>query len=469
MIIPVIIAGGSGTRLWPLSRALYPKQLLDLVNEHTMLQDTVLRVIDFEDAGSPIILCNEDHRFMVAEQLQAINVGDASIILEPIGRNTAPAVAVAALKALTIDSDSLILVLPADHFIQNVEAFHKAIGTGLSFAENGNLLTFGIVPDGPETGYGYIKKDALLEKSEAYTIKEFVEKPDIETAQKYINSGEYYWNSGMFLFKASRVLEELEKFVPDIVNSCKAAFEHGETDLDFFRLDENSFKACPSDSIDYAVMEKTEVGVMVPLEAGWSDIGSWDALWQIGKKDNNKNVVHGDVLIKDVKNSFFHADNRLIAAVGLENHIVVETADAVLISPRNRVQDVKQLVEKLKKKEREETLYHRKVFRPWGSYETIDTSERFQVKKLTIKPDGKLSLQKHHHRSEHWVVVKGIASVTKGDEKFILSEDESTFIPIGVPHRLENKEKTTLQIIEVRTGNFLGEEDIVRIDDAYGR
>jgi len=469
MIIPVIIAGGSGTRLWPLSRALYPKQLLDLVNEHTMLQDTVLRVIDFENAGSPIILCNEDHRFVVAEQLQAINVGDASIILEPIGRNTAPAVTIAALKALTLDSDPLILVLPADHFIQNVEAFHKAIGKGLSFAENGDLITFGIVPDGPETGYGYIKKEAIPEKSEAYTIEEFVEKPDIETAQKYINSGEYYWNSGMFLFKASRVLEELEKFVPDIVNSCKAAFEDGETDLDFFRLDENSFKACPSDSIDYAVMEKTEVGVMVPLKAGWSDIGSWDALWQIGKKDNKKNVVHGDVLIKNVKNSFFHADNRLIAAVGLENHIVVETADAVLISPRNRVQDVKQLVEKLKKKKREETLYHRKVFRPWGSYETIDTSERFQVKKLTIKPDGKLSLQKHHHRSEHWVVVKGIASVTKGDEKFILSEDESTFIPIGVPHRLENKEKTTLQIIEVRTGDLIGEEDIVRIDDAYGR
>jgi len=473
MIIPVILAGGSGTRLWPLSREQYPKQLLSLVDDRTMLQNTVLRLTSFEGVGNILVLCNEDHRFMVAEQLRAIGVPDASIVLEPVGRNTAPAVAVAALKALEMSKDAVLMVLPADHSIEEVEALHKAIEAGRDLARNDFLITFGIVPKSPETGYGYIRKGEPVSDNgtsgQAVSIAEFVEKPDAATADLYLKSGDYCWNSGMFMFRADRVLSELERFVPDIVTSCRKAVDEGRKDLDFFRLGKEAFSACPSDSIDYAVMEKTDRGAMIPLSAGWNDLGSWDALWQVGQKDAQGNVIRGDVLTHDVKNSFLHAESRMIAAVGIENHVVVETADAVLIAPRDRVQEVKKIVSQLKTVMREEAAIHKKVYRPWGSYEGIDLSANFQVKRITVKPGARLSLQKHFHRAEHWVVVRGTALVTKGSDEFILKEDESTYIPLGIVHRLENPGKIDLELIEVQSGSYLGEDDIVRYEDVYGR
>lgn len=476
MIFPVILAGGSGTRLWPLSRELYPKQLLGLVSEDTMLQETVSRLKDFEGMSGPLVICNENHRFMVAEQLRHIDSNPASIILEPVGRNTAPALAVAALKTLGEGEDPLLLVLPADHFIRDVPAFHQALRTGVHFAEKGRLITFGIVPEAPETGYGYIQKGKTLSPSgsdretlsEAVAIAQFVEKPNAETAEEYLRSGDYCWNSGMFLFKASAVLAELERFVPDIVAASRQALEKGRADLDFFRLDRASFEASPSDSIDYAVMEKTDRGGMVPFQAGWNDLGSWEALWQVGEKDEFDNVVHGDVLLHDVHDSYLQARTRLLAAVGLENHIVVETADAVLISPRNKVQDVKILVNKLKAAKREETVSHKTVYSPWGSTETLVKSERFQVKRVTVKPGAVLSLQQHFNRSEHWIVLQGTAQVTRGEEEILLEEDRSTFIPPGMVHRLKNPGKIPLEIIEVRSGSYLGEDDIVRLEELYG-
>lgn len=478
MIIPVILAGGSGTRLWPLSRELHPKQLLNLVDNKTMLQNTVLRLTNLESVGDPILICNENHRFMVAEQFRTIGIKPAAIVLEPVGRNTAPAVAIAALKALSEETVPVLLVLPADHFIKDVSAFHDALRTGEHFARQGYLITFGIVPDVPETGYGYIRKGKKIADSgknvsvgelEACAIDEFVEKPDSKTAEEYVNSGNYYWNSGMFMFKASCVLKELKKYAPEIVNACERALHQGKEDLDFFRLDAESFISCPGHSIDYAVMEKTENGAMLPLDAGWNDLGSWEALWQAGEKDESENVIHGDVLIRDVKNSYLYAGSRMVAAVGVEDHVVVETADAVFVSPRNRVQDIKYLVQKLKADNRDEALCHKKAYRPWGSYESIDLSDRFQVKRITVKAGAKLSLQKHFHRAEHWIVVHGTALVTKGDEQFVLKEDESTYIPLGVIHRLENPGKIPLEIIEVQSGSYLGEDDIVRIEDVYGR
>lgn len=473
MIIPVILAGGSGTRLWPLSREQYPKQLLSLVDEKTMLQNTVLRLMSFENVGKPLVICNDDHRFMVAEQLRSIGVSDADIVLEPIGRNTAPAVAVAAIKSLEISKDAILMVLPADHNIEEVKALHEAIKTGVDLAKNDYLITFGIVPKAPETGYGYIRKGENLpgdhQAGDAVLISEFVEKPDAATAESYLKSGEYCWNSGMFMFKADRVLAELERFVPDIVSACRKSVAEGRKDLDFFRLNKDCFSACPSDSIDYAVMERTDRGAMIPLSAGWNDLGSWDALWQVGKKDGEGNVIHGDVLTHDVKNSFLHAESRMIAAVGLENHVVVETADAVLIAPRDRVQEVKKIVSQLKNVMREEAATHKKVYRPWGSYEGIDLSSNFQVKRITVKPGARLSLQKHFHRAEHWVVVRGTAIVTKDKEEFVLKEDESTYIPLGVVHRLENPGRIDLELIEVQSGSYLGEDDIVRFEDVYGR
>lgn len=473
MIIPVILAGGSGTRLWPLSREQYPKQLLSLVDDRTMLQNTVLRLTRFEGVGNILVLCNEDHRFMVAEQLRAIGVSGAHIVLEPMGRNTAPAVAVAALKALEISKDAVLMVLPADHSIEEVEALHKAIEAGRDLARNDFLITFGIVPQSAETGYGYIRKGGPISDNgssgQAVAIAEFVEKPDAATASTYLESGEYCWNSGMFMFRASQVLSELERFVPDIVKACRKAVDQGSKDLDFFRLDKDAFSACPSDSIDYAVMEKTDRGAMIPLSAGWNDLGSWDALWQVGQKDAQGNVIRGDVLTHDVKNSFLHAESRMIAAVGLENHVVVETADAVLIAPRDRVQEVKKIVAQLKTVMREEASIHKKVYRPWGSYEGIDLSDNFQVKRITVKPGARLSLQKHYHRAEHWVVVRGTALVTQDDREFILKEDESTYIPLGVVHRLENPGRIDLELIEVQSGSYLGEDDIVRYEDVYGR
>lgn len=471
MIVPVILAGGSGTRLWPLSREMYPKQLINLIDEKTMLQETLMRLSGLENIGNPIVICNDNHRFMVAEQLREIEVTTESILLEPVGKNTAPALAIAALKLLSQGLNPLLLVLPADHIIKDVSVFHEALNSGESFAQEGFLITFGIVPEMAETGYGYIRKGDQLSgpgSTEVFKIAEFVEKPDKKTAEAYFKSGRYCWNSGMFMFKASQVIEELKKCAPEIVEACERALNSGKEDLDFFRLDAEAFEACPSDSIDYALMEKTDKGVMVSLKAGWNDLGSWEALWTVGEKDENGNVMQGDVLTHDVNNSYLKATHRMIAAVGLENHIIIETSDAVLVSPRDRVQEVKQFVDQLKANKRSEAILHRKVYRPWGVYEDIDISRRFQVKRITVKPGMILSLQKHFHRSEHWIVVKGTAVVTKGDDTFILKEDESTYIPLGETHRLENPGKIDLELIEVQSGSYLDEDDIVRFEDVYG-
>lgn len=471
MLIPVILAGGSGTRLWPLSRELYPKQLLPLMGETTLLQNTLLRISGLEDMSPPIILCNENHRFLVAEQLRAINVIPLSIILEPVGRNTAPAIATAALFALSKDKDAVLLVLPADHHIGDTETFRNGIQAALHFAKAGHLITFGVYPTAPETGYGYIRKGETVSSLsfQAMRIGEFVEKPDRDTAEKYIDSGAYFWNSGMFVFKASAILKELENLAPRIVQSCREAKEKGSEDLDFFRLDKEAFSACPSDSIDYAVMEKTQKGLIIPLSSGWNDLGSFDSLWEVQEKDADGNVSIGDVLVQDVRRSYLHSTSRLLAAIGIENHVVVETPDAVLISPWDRVQEVKGIVQKLKEGNREEALCHRRVYRPWGSYESISCDKRFQVKRIVVKPGAKLSLQKHYHRAEHWIVVHGTALVMIGNEERLLSENESTFVPLGMSHRLENPGKIPLELIEVQSGSYLGEDDIQRMDDVYGR
>jgi mannose-1-phosphate guanylyltransferase/mannose-6-phosphate isomerase len=470
MIIPVILAGGSGTRLWPLSRQLYPKQLIDISDEKTMLQNTLLRLEGLETTGAPIIVCNEDHRFMTAEQLREINTEPYAIILEPVGKNTAPAIALAAVKAMETGKDPILLVLPADHVIEKLIEFHAVIRAGIPYAEKDNLITFGIIPDSPETGYGYIKKGDLLESATgASKIEKFVEKPDLDTAQNLFDSGSYCWNSGMFMFKASAIIKELETFASDIMMPCKGIIEAGVQDLDFFRLSREGFKDIPSDSIDYAVMEKTSKGIVIPFDAGWNDLGSFDSLWQAGKKDENLNVIKGDVLTHDVKESYINSESSLIAAIGIEKFVIVETKDAILISPRDRVQDVKKIVKQLKVNKREEIFTHRKVYRPWGSYETIDMENRFQVKRITVTPGATLSLQKHFHRAEHWTVVAGSAIVTRGDEQMLLKEDESTYIPLGTLHRLENPGKIPLELIEVQSGSYLGEDDIVRFDDVYGR
>lgn len=468
LIVPVILAGGSGSRLWPLSRQMYPKQLISLNSTHTMLQETVLRLKGIAEAADPIVICNEDHRFMVAEQLREVGGHPGAILLEPEGRNTAPAIAVCSIEAKMRYGDPLLLILPADHFISDPARFVEAVHHGMAEAEAGRLITFGIVPDAPETGYGYIRKGVPLSPS-TWAIGSFVEKPDSHTAEGYVNSGDYLWNSGMFLFKASVILEEFRILVPEILSACEAARKKAVVDLDFIRLDAPSFHASPSNSIDYAVMEITRRGAMVPLDAGWNDLGSWEALWQVGTKDDAANVTYGDVLVHDVKNSFLHSESRLIAAVGLENHIVVETQDAILVSPRDRVQDVRKLVDAMRLAGREEAISHRRVYRPWGSYETVAMDNRFQVKRITVKPGAKLSVQKHYHRAEHWVVVRGTAIVCRGEEEILLREDESIYIPLGMTHRLENPGKIPLDLIEVQSGSYLGEDDIVRFDDVYGR
>lgn len=472
MILPVILSGGAGTRLWPLSREAYPKQLLPLTSENTMLQETVLRLAGIADLGEPMIVCNDAHRFMVAEQLRQLQIAPSAIVLEPCGRNTAPAVAIAALQAQASGDDPLLLILPADHLISEVETFQKTVESGVALAQAGHLVTFGIVPNAAETGYGYIKAAAdksLTESGDAYPVAEFVEKPDLSTAQQYVDSGHYYWNSGMFLFRASRYLEELKIHGPDILDACRKAFAGLSRDLDFQRLDEEAFAACPADSIDYAVMEKTEHAVILPLDAGWNDVGAWSALWDVHNKDPEGNVCFGDVLTEGAKNSYLHAETRLIAAVGVEDLIVVETADAVLVVHQDKVQDVKGIVAQLKQQQRSEALLHRRVNRPWGAYEGVDAGERFQVKRITVNAGASLSLQKHHHRAEHWVVVRGTAKVTCGEKTLLLSENQSTYIPLGETHRLENPGQIPLEIIEVQSGSYLGEDDIVRLDDAYGR
>jgi len=467
MITPVILAGGSGTRLWPLSRALYPKQLIDIYNNHTMLQNTLLRLGQVSGLGDPLVLCNDVHRFMTAEQLRLID-REGQIILEPVGRNTAPAIALAALRSAA--EDPVLLVLPADHVIGDQAEFTRIIEKGRALAEAGSLVTFGIVPTEPATGYGYIRQgQALSAGSGSFSIEAFVEKPDRETAQAYLDSGNYSWNSGMFMFKASAILHELEKFAPDCLSLCRTAVERGGRDLDFFRVDREAFEAIEGDSIDYAVMEKTDRGVVIPLDAGWNDLGSFDALWQTGHKDASNNVVAGDVIVHDVTDTFIHADHRLVTATGLDGFVIVETADAVMVSPRDKVQDVKQIVTRLNAADREEARTHSRVYRPWGDYETIDAAGRYQVKRITVKPGAKLSLQKHFHRAEHWTVVSGTAIVTKGTEEILLREDESVYLPLGEIHRLENPGKIPLELIEVQSGPYLGEDDIVRFDDVYNR
>jgi mannose-1-phosphate guanylyltransferase/mannose-1-phosphate guanylyltransferase/mannose-6-phosphate isomerase len=469
MIIPVILAGGSGTRLWPLSRKLYPKQLLPLLGEHTLVQNTLRRLEGLDGIGDPLVICNEEHRFIIAEQMRAMGVTPAAIILEPVGRNTAPAVAVAAMKAMSLDPGAMLLILPADHLIEDTLRFHAAVGEAVRQAAQGYLVTFGIVPTAPETGYGYICRGQALDDGVARSIQRFVEKPDLSTAQGYLASGEYLWNSGMFVFAAATVLEEMRGCAPAIVAASQAALDGATRDLDFLRLDHDSFAACPEDSIDYAVMERTSKGVVVPLSCGWNDLGSWDALWQAGKKDGNGNVARGDVVLCDVRDSFVHAETRLVAAVGLENHIVVETADAVLISPRDRVQEVKKIVDRLKAENRIEAVSHKKVFRPWGHYESIGDGARYQVKRITVNAGQVLSLQKHFHRAEHWVVVRGTAQVTRDTEEILLRENESVYLPLGAVHRLANPGKIPLELIEVQVGAYLGEDDIVRFEDVYGR
>lgn len=467
---PVVLAGGTGSRLWPKSRVALPKQFLSLTSELTMLQDTIARLEGVE-SEPPIIICNDAHRFLVAEQLRQQNIQNSGILLEPMGRNTAPAIALAALHARMNEQDPILLILAADHLIADRGAFHHAIARAQEIAEQGKLVTFGIVPTSAHTGYGYIRRGDQLNKADtAYAVSEFVEKPDSATAKQYLDSGEYYWNSGMFMFRASRYLEELEKHAPKMLDVCRQAIATEAHDLDFVRVSAEIFKTCPDDSIDYAVMEKTDAAAMVPLDAGWNDVGSWSSLWETAEnKDNDNNVLIGDTMLHDVKNSYINSEQRLIAAVGVEDLVIVETKDAILVADKNQVQDIKHIVNNLKSGHRSEFEFHREVFRPWGSYDSIDNGERFQVKRITVKPGEKLSVQMHHHRAEHWIVVSGTAKVTNGDKELLLTENESTYIPIGVVHALENPGKVPLELIEVQSGSYLGEDDIVRFSDRYGR
>ncbi|MDH4273731.1 MAG: mannose-1-phosphate guanylyltransferase/mannose-6-phosphate isomerase [Gammaproteobacteria bacterium] len=482
-LLPVILSGGAGTRLWPASRETHPKQLLSLLGEHTLLQQTALRLqgLAREMPGvtirSPLVICNDTHRFIVAEQLRQIDVTPERIILEPVGRNTAPAMTLAAQFGNHEVDDPLLLIMPADHVIKDANAFHRAIAAASEMADSSYIVTFGVVPHRAETGYGYIKKARTVNAaSGAADIASFVEKPDALTAQDYVSSGDYLWNSGMFLCRASVWLQAISSFQNDIALACEKSIAQGQADMDFFRLGHNVFEACPSNSIDYAVMEpltRAKPGALkagvVPLNAGWSDVGSWDSLWEAHTKDADGNAVRGDVYTDKCKNSLILAENRYVAVIGLADTVVVETADAVLVTSRAHAQDVKNIVAALKKGKRTEALTHRKVFRPWGAYEGVDIGNRFQVKRITVNPGASLSLQMHHHRAEHWVVVHGTAQVTRGDEEFLLTENQSTYIPLGVVHRLANPGTIPLEIVEVQSGAYLGEDDIVRFEDNYGR
>ena len=469
MLIPVILSGGSGTRLWPLSRKNLPKQFLPLVGDSTLFQQTVDRARTLPDVGNPVVVCSEDHRFLVAEQLQMLGVTDASILLEPVARNTAPAIALAALQALSRDPEATLLVLPADHLIGDTASFTSAVHKALPFAANGWLVTFGIRPDAAETGFGYIRRGNSL-SDDGYQVEAFVEKPDLATAESYLKTDAYDWNSGMFMFQARRLLDELAQHAPAMHASIVAAFESAHVDLDFVRIDKDAFAKVPEDSIDYAVMEKTTRAAVVPVSCGWSDIGSWAALWTASERNADGNRLEGDVLSEDSKNCYVRgSDRRMVALLGVHDLVVVDTPDAVLVATRDRVQDVKKLVDQLKAANRPEHLFHRKVYRPWGSYDSIDMGERFQVKRITVKPGASLSLQKHHHRAEHWIVVSGTAEVTRDDEIFLVSENQSTYLPLGAVHRLRNPGKVSLELIEVQSGSYLGEDDIVRFEDVYGR
>ena len=467
MLTPVLLSGGVGSRLGPVSRETHPKQFLPLAGELSMLQETLQRTAGLEETA-PLVVCNEEHRFMVAEQLRQIDIKASALILEPQGRNTAPAVALAALQALASDPEALLLVLPADHLIQDVNAFAAAVSQAVPLAEAGRLMTFGVVPSSPETGYGYIKCGPTL-AADMYELERFVEKPDASTAQAYLDSGSYLWNSGMFLLRAATYLEQLGEYAPQILDCCRRSMDQASTDMDFVRPAAAAFLECPSDSIDYAVMEKTSSGGVVSLDCGWSDVGAWSALWDVAVRDGEGNVASGDVMLDNCTNSYFRSDSRLVAATGVANLVVVETADAVLVADRSRVQDVKRIVNRLKEQQRPEVTQHRRVYRPWGSYESLVTSERFQVKRIVVNPGQTLSLQMHHHRAEHWVVVHGTAEVTCEDKVFMLGEDESTYIPLGHKHRLANPGRIPLELIEVQSGAYLGEDDIVRYEDIYGR
>ena len=465
-IFPAIMCGGSGTRLWPLSRALFPKQFLPLVNDTSMLQDTLLRLP--KSCSEPVFICNEDHRFLVAEQVRQLSQEQSTILLEPEGRNTAPAVALAAINALAKDKEAMLLVLAADHVIKDVETFQQVIAKASIAAEQGKLVTFGIVPTHAETGYGYIKKGNELNDS-IFDVAQFVEKPDKLTAENYLESGEYLWNSGMFLFKASRYLEELAKHRLDILEHCQQAMTDVERDLDFLRPNKADFLACANESIDYAVMEKTDSAVVIPLDAGWSDVGSYSALWEVCEQNADNNVLKGDIIAQQTTNSYIHTQNKLIATVGVDNLVIIDTPDAVLVANKDKVQEVKQIVEQLRSENRSEAVLHREAYRPWGKYDCIDIGDRFQVKRITVKSGAKLSVQMHHHRAEHWVIVSGTAKVTIDENTQLLSENQSVYIPIGAVHALENPGKLPLEMIEVQSGSYLGEDDIVRFEDKYGR
>jgi mannose-1-phosphate guanylyltransferase/mannose-6-phosphate isomerase len=467
-IIPVILSGGSGTRLWPLSRKQYPKQYLPLAGDNTMLQETILRLSGLDNLVDPIIVCNADHRFLVAEQCQQIGIKSPIILLEPVGRSTAPAIAAAALQSLKDSDDAILLVLSADHVIQDVEVFHQAINIASSQAQDGKLATFGIVPTDANTGYGYIKSSEENIDG-AYKVEEFVEKPDLETAEKYLEQGNYLWNSGMFMFQVRTFIEELTTRAPNIVTSVNNAVNNAVQDLDFIRLDKQAFESSPSDSIDYALMEKTDNVVVVPLDAQWNDIGAWSALHDIGTKDANGNVITGDVIAQDTTNTYINANHHIVATIGVDGLIIVDTPDATFIATQDKAQEVKSIVESLQAKGRDEGVMHRKVFRPWGWYDSIESGKHFQVKRLHVNPGAKLSLQMHHKRAEHWVVVSGTATVINGEDVLILTEGNSTYIPIGATHGLENKTNEQLEIIEVQSGTYLGEDDIVRFEDIYGR
>lgn len=466
---PVILAGGAGSRLWPVSREFYPKPLLPMFGTNSLLQDTAIRLNTIEGARNPLFVCNEEHRFLVAEQLRKLGKECEAIILEPLGRNTAPALTIAALYLLERDPDAMMVAMPADHVIPDQAAFATAVQRGAPLANSGYLVTFGVQSDKPETGYGYILRGDEVDGSGVFKVSRFVEKPDLETAREYVRSGDYYWNSGIFLMRADRWLDEVGRFSPEILEACRAAMDGSKQDSDFVRVDKDAFVASPSDSIDYAVMEKTDHAAVVPLTTSWSDVGCWSAVWDISERDSSGNVAKGDVLIHDSRNSLLLAEKRCVAAVGVEDVIVVETADAVLVADKGRCQEVKSIVDQLKAGQRQEYQFHSRVYRPWGDYEGIDLGKRYQVKRLTVKPGAKLSLQLHHHRAEHWVVVSGTARVTRGEDVFILSENESTYIPIGTQHRLENPGTIPLEIIEVQSGSYLGEDDIVRIEDIYNR
>ncbi len=498
---PLILAGGSGTRLWPMSREHYPKQLLSLAGEHTLLQDAATRLdgLPLGDAGvadgaanpihavrAPLVICNEDHRFLVAEQLRQVDRKPAGILLEPVGRNTAPALTLAALAELATGDDAILLVMAADHVIRDVATFHRAVIQAAVLAGDGMLVTFGITPDRPETGYGYIKTGAPVgeqstaPQSQPRRLAAFVEKPDAETAQAYLDSGQYLWNSGMFMMRASVWLEAIRHFQPEMAEACRLTYDRGRADGVFRHMSRAEMEACPSDSIDYAVMEKISGGAeegaaaayraaVVPLDAAWSDVGAWSSLWDISPGDEDGNVISGDVYCHDTRDSLLVAEHRLLATVGLDDVVVIETPDAVLVARKDRAQDIKHIVQRLKQEQREEHRTHRKVYRPWGSYEGLDMGDRFQVKRLTLTPGAAISLQLHHHRAEHWIVVSGTARVTRDGEQFLLSENESTYIPVGARHRLENPGKVPVEIVEVQSGSYLGEDDIVRVEDKYNR